>query len=91
MLVPAHAQGGGVWASLDDCSLPVAPTAEEIAYLLTSVDEKPLLLAEWSESSVGAVLAGTAMVVTDATSRDRIAKEGVMLTWWGLGMARHTC
>lgn len=47
------------------CSLPVAPTAEEIAYLLKSVDEKPLLLAEWSESRVGAVLAGTAMVVTE--------------------------
>ncbi|MFI9496212.1 MULTISPECIES: hypothetical protein [Streptomyces] len=47
------------------CSLPVAPTAEEIAHLLQSVDEKPLLLAEWAESRVGAVLAGTAMVVTE--------------------------
>ncbi|MET8844850.1 hypothetical protein ABZW67_32730, partial [Streptomyces rubiginosohelvolus] len=47
------------------CALPVAPTAEEIAYLLKSVDEKPLLLAEWAESRVGAVLAGTAMVVTE--------------------------
>ncbi|MFD7123245.1 MULTISPECIES: hypothetical protein [Streptomyces] len=125
VLVTAHAQGGEVWASLDDpscrlfvepydsdgfyltieapepgddkasweievsrwvpddpdeepgnhtsatghavvgCSLPVAPTAEEIAHLLKSVDEKPLLLAEWSKSRVGAVLAGTAMVVTE--------------------------
>ncbi|MFD5988078.1 hypothetical protein [Streptomyces cyaneofuscatus] len=47
------------------CALPVAPTAEEIAHLLKSVDEKPLLLAEWAESRVGAVLAGTAMVVTE--------------------------
>ncbi|MFD8622280.1 hypothetical protein [Streptomyces sp. NPDC059513] len=47
------------------CALPVAPTAEEIACLLKSVDEKPLLLAEWSQSRVGAALAGTAMVVTE--------------------------
>ncbi|CAL9650211.1 hypothetical protein [Streptomyces sp. enrichment culture] len=47
------------------CALPVAPTAEEIARLLKSVDETPLLLAEWAESHVGAVLAGTAMVVTE--------------------------
>ncbi|MFD0294175.1 hypothetical protein ACFWJS_37180 [Streptomyces sp. NPDC127061] len=47
------------------CALPVAPTAEEIAHLLTSVDERPLLLAEWAEVCVGAVLAGTAMVVTE--------------------------
>ncbi|WP_274912101.1 hypothetical protein [Streptomyces sp. WZ-12] len=124
VLVTAHAQGGGMWASLDDpgreifaepydsdgfyltvqapepgdddasweieighwepddpdeeygdhssatgspvigCALPVAPSADEIAHLLQSVDEKPLLLAEWAEAPVGAVLAGTTMVVT---------------------------
>ncbi|MFE9963707.1 hypothetical protein [Streptomyces sp. NPDC005525] len=47
------------------CALPVAPTAEEIAHLLKSVDEKPLLLAEWAETPVGAVLARTAVVVTE--------------------------
>ncbi|WP_031160382.1 hypothetical protein [Streptomyces durhamensis] len=47
------------------CALPVAPTADEIAHLLKSVDEKPLLLAEWAEAPAGAVLAGTAMVVTE--------------------------
>ncbi|AJF68590.1 hypothetical protein [Streptomyces vietnamensis] len=47
------------------CALPVAPTAEEITHLLKSVDEKPLLLAEWAEAPVGAVLAGTTMVVTE--------------------------
>ncbi|MFE5243083.1 MULTISPECIES: hypothetical protein [unclassified Streptomyces] len=47
------------------CALPLAPTAEEIALLLKSVDEKPLLLAEWAETPVGAVLAGTTMVVTE--------------------------
>ncbi|MFI1018544.1 hypothetical protein [Streptomyces sp. NPDC020965] len=125
VLVTAHSQGGGVWASLDDpscrlfaepydsdgfyltieapepgdneasweievgrwvpddpeeepgdhtsatghlvvgCALPVAPTAEEIAHLLKSVDRKPLLLAEWAEAPAGVVLAGTAMVVTE--------------------------
>ncbi|WP_432032147.1 hypothetical protein [Streptomyces antibioticus] len=46
------------------CALPVAPSADEIAHLLKSVDGKPLLLAEWAEAPVGAVLAGTTMVVT---------------------------
>ncbi|MER7045092.1 hypothetical protein [Streptomyces jumonjinensis] len=47
------------------CALPVAPAAEEIAHLLKSVDEKLLLLAEWAAAPAGAVLAGTAMVVTE--------------------------
>ncbi|MFH9397178.1 hypothetical protein [Streptomyces sp. NPDC017413] len=65
---PEEAPGNHTSATGHDmvgCALPVAPTAEEIAHLLKSVDEKPLLLAEWAESRVGAVLAGTAMVVTE--------------------------
>ncbi|MFE6919290.1 hypothetical protein [Streptomyces rubiginosohelvolus] len=46
------------------CALRVAPSAEVIAQLLKSVDEKPLLLAEWAETPVGAVLAGTPIVAT---------------------------
>ncbi|MFG3044535.1 hypothetical protein ACGFZR_06350 [Streptomyces sp. NPDC048241] len=46
------------------CALPAAPSADEIACLLKAVDEKPLLLAEWAETPVGAVLAGTAAAVT---------------------------
>ncbi|MFC6067105.1 hypothetical protein [Streptomyces ochraceiscleroticus] len=46
------------------CALPAAPSAGEIAYLLKSVDEKPLLLVEWAETPAGSVLAGTTMVVT---------------------------
>ncbi|MEU6018857.1 hypothetical protein ABZ826_33985 [Streptomyces sp. NPDC047515] len=46
------------------CALPAAPSAGEIAYLLKSVYEKPLLLAEWAETPVGVVLAGTTMVAT---------------------------
>ncbi|MGW3396784.1 hypothetical protein [Streptomyces hydrogenans] len=51
--------------ALVSCALPVAPTAEEIAHLLTCVDEKPPLLAEGADAPVGAALAETAMVVTD--------------------------
>ncbi|WP_223291245.1 hypothetical protein [Streptomyces avicenniae] len=46
------------------CALPLAPSADERVRLLTSVDEKPLLLAEWAETPVGEALVGTAMVVT---------------------------
>ncbi|GHE02943.1 hypothetical protein [Streptomyces alanosinicus] len=46
------------------CALSVAPSAEVIAQLLKSVEEKPLLLAEWADAPVGAVLTGTTMVVT---------------------------
>ncbi|WP_433448738.1 hypothetical protein ACQPXS_09345 [Streptomyces sp. CA-142005] len=46
------------------CALPVAPSADEIAHLLKSVDEKPLLLGEWAEAPVGMVLVGTKMAVT---------------------------
>lgn len=46
------------------CALPQAPSADELVRLLKSVDERPLLLAEWAETPVGAALAGTAMVVT---------------------------
>ncbi|MBO8202589.1 hypothetical protein JW613_30540 [Streptomyces smyrnaeus] len=45
-------------------ALPVAPSADEIAHLLKSVDEKPLLLAERAEVPVDTALAGTTMVVT---------------------------
>ncbi|MFE5729618.1 hypothetical protein ACFQ7A_01715 [Streptomyces sp. NPDC056528] len=56
----SSATGGSVIG----CALPAAPRADEIAQLLKSVDEKPLLLAEWAETPVGSVLAGTTMVVT---------------------------
>ncbi|MFI1202619.1 hypothetical protein ACH4VR_24755 [Streptomyces sp. NPDC020883] len=46
------------------CALPVAPSADGIAHVLRSIEEKPLLLAEWADAPVGAVLAGTTMVVT---------------------------
>lgn len=42
-----------------------APATEEIAHVLKSVGEKPLLLVEWAEAPAGAALAGTAMVVTE--------------------------
>ncbi|MFD6654085.1 hypothetical protein ACFWEB_02840 [Streptomyces parvus] len=57
-------QTSGTGSEVVGCALPVAPSAEVIAHLLKSVDEKPLLLAEWAEAPVGAVLAGTTMVVT---------------------------
>lgn len=46
------------------CALPAAPDADEIAHLLKSVDEKPLLLAQWAETPVGTALAGTTMAIT---------------------------
>ncbi|MFD8868713.1 hypothetical protein ACFV1F_31000 [Streptomyces sp. NPDC059590] len=46
------------------CALPAAPDADEITHLLTSVGEKPLLLAQWAETPVGAALVGTTVVVT---------------------------
>ncbi|MEW2029471.1 hypothetical protein AB0901_02950 [Streptomyces roseifaciens] len=46
------------------CALPAAPDADEIAHLLKSMDEKPLLLAQWAGTPVGMALAGTTMVVT---------------------------
>ncbi|MGM9442903.1 hypothetical protein ACTAF0_22010 [Streptomyces murinus] len=51
-------------SSVIGCALRVAPSAEEIAHLLKSVNEKPPLLAEWAEAPVGADLAGTKLVVT---------------------------
>jgi hypothetical protein len=38
--------------------------ADEIAHLLKSVGEKPLPLAEWAETLVGAALVGTTIEVT---------------------------
>ncbi|MFF8563465.1 hypothetical protein ACF06N_00720 [Streptomyces albidoflavus] len=124
VLVTAHSQGGGTWASLDEpscelfaepydadgfyltvqapdpgvhdaaweiavgrwepddpdeeygehmsatgsevlvCALSAAPDSDEIARLLRSVEEKPLLLAEWARTPAGAALAGTKMAVT---------------------------
>ncbi|MBD9727413.1 hypothetical protein PV755_27885 [Streptomyces caniscabiei] len=46
------------------CALPTAPDADEIAHLLKSVGEKPLPLAEWAETLVGAALVGTTIEVT---------------------------
>lgn len=46
-----------------DWALPTGPDADEIAHLLKSVDEKPLLLAQWAETPVGAALAWTTVVV----------------------------
>ncbi|MEU3411314.1 hypothetical protein ABZ760_08580 [Streptomyces sp. NPDC006658] len=46
------------------CALPAVPDADEVAHLLKSVEEKPLLLAQWAETPVGAALAGTTAVVT---------------------------
>ncbi|MFG2962187.1 hypothetical protein ACGFZS_02785 [Streptomyces sp. NPDC048288] len=46
------------------CVLPAAPDSDEVAHLLKAVEEKPLLLAQWAETPVGAALAGTAIVVT---------------------------
>ncbi|GEC05027.1 hypothetical protein SSP24_26820 [Streptomyces spinoverrucosus] len=46
------------------CALPAAPEADQIAHLLNSVEEKPLLLALWAETPVGAALVGTMVVVT---------------------------
>ncbi|BBC30468.1 uncharacterized protein SGFS_017620 [Streptomyces graminofaciens] len=40
------------------CALPAAPDADE------TVGEKPLPLAEWAETLVGAALAGTTIEVT---------------------------
>ncbi|MYT37037.1 hypothetical protein GTY66_13390 [Streptomyces sp. SID8356] len=51
-------------SSVIRCALPVAPGADEIARLLRSVEEKPLVLAEWAGTPEGEVLAGTTMVVT---------------------------
>ncbi|MFJ4827320.1 hypothetical protein ACIP5L_29050 [Streptomyces bacillaris] len=51
-------------SSVISCGLPAAPDADEIAYLLKSVDDKPRLLAEWAGTPVGTVLAGTTVVVT---------------------------
>ncbi len=47
------------------CAPPAAPDADVIAHLLNSVGEKPLLLAQWAETSVGRALAGTTIVVTE--------------------------
>ncbi|CDR14934.1 hypothetical protein [Streptomyces iranensis] len=47
------------------CAPPAAPDADEIAHLLKSVGEKPLLLTEWAETPVGTALAGTTIVVTE--------------------------
>ncbi|MFD3458019.1 hypothetical protein ACFWVC_38350 [Streptomyces sp. NPDC058691] len=47
------------------CVLPAVPDANELAHLLKSVEEKPLLLAQWAETPVGAALAGTTVVVTE--------------------------
>ncbi|OQD51870.1 hypothetical protein BM536_037575 [Streptomyces phaeoluteigriseus] len=46
------------------CALPTAPDADTVAHLLKSVEEKPLLLAQWAKTPVGATLAGTTVVVT---------------------------
>lgn len=46
------------------CALPTAPDAGEIAHLVKSVDEKPLLLAQWAKTPVGTALEGTTMAVT---------------------------
>ncbi|QJT00039.1 hypothetical protein G9272_06880 [Streptomyces asoensis] len=45
------------------CALPAAPDADGIAHLLKSVDEKPLLLAQWAETPVGGALVGTTVMV----------------------------
>lgn len=46
------------------CALSATPTSDEVACLLQSVEEKPLLLAEWAGTPVGTVLAGTTTAVT---------------------------
>ena len=46
------------------CALPAAPDAPEIAHLLKVVDEKPLLLAQWTATPVGTALEGTTLAVT---------------------------
>lgn len=43
---------------------PAATDAGGITDLLKSVDEQPLLLAQWAETPVGTVLAGTTIEVT---------------------------
>ncbi|WP_405954221.1 hypothetical protein [Streptomyces phaeochromogenes] len=46
------------------CVLPASPTADEITGLLNFVGEQPKVLAEWADAHLGAVLEGTALVVT---------------------------
>ncbi|MEV7417365.1 hypothetical protein [Streptomyces sp. NPDC089919] len=46
------------------CVLPAAPDADAITHLLKSVDEEPLLIAQWAETPMETALAGTTMVVT---------------------------
>ncbi|MGA4838843.1 hypothetical protein [Streptomyces sp. G45] len=46
------------------CALPSAPDADDITRLLKSVDENPLLLAQWAKTPVGTALEGTTMVAT---------------------------
>lgn len=46
------------------CAVPAAPDADEIAHLLKSVEEKPLLLVQWAETPVGTAIAGTTIEVT---------------------------
>lgn len=45
------------------CALSAAPDVDEIAHLLKSVEEKPLLLAQWAETPVGVALGGTTVTV----------------------------
>ncbi|WP_051856107.1 hypothetical protein [Streptomyces sp. NRRL B-1347] len=47
-----------------NCALPPTPDADGIARLLKSMDENPLLLAQWAKTPVGTALEGTTMVVT---------------------------
>ncbi|WP_328743172.1 hypothetical protein OG436_34255 [Streptomyces caniferus] len=46
------------------CTLPTAPDAGAVTDLLKSVDEKPLLLAQWAATPVGTALVGTTIEVT---------------------------
>ncbi|MFK8910276.1 hypothetical protein [Streptomyces sp. YS-3] len=46
------------------CALPSAPDADEITRLLKSVEENPMVLAQWAKTPVGTALEGTTMVVT---------------------------
>ncbi|WP_052334475.1 hypothetical protein [Streptomyces microflavus] len=46
------------------CVLPAAPEADAITHLLKSVDEEPMLIAQWAETPVETALVGTTMVVT---------------------------
>ncbi|MGW5306041.1 hypothetical protein ACWERF_19160 [Streptomyces griseoluteus] len=72
---PEPGDGDGCWevevgrrsatgSTVIGCALPAVPDADEVAHLLKSVEEKPLLLAQWAETPVGAALAGTTAVVT---------------------------